>query len=217
MAQRVRYFFSIFSIPDPNGTATITYFVMSFTIPMAQRQLHSLIWQTIFYNLNGTTCPGKIFDGFASVFQFHVGGWGSSRLLADNLLSHVAEKIRAMHASDFRPIANIRTLYKVFAYFIFGASNIHLTSINPKNNMDSAQNIGLKTTCLQSISFLQQSDSARNTRLDGQFGSFKSIWPCALANSLECIACSRYVGSHDMGAVETVWGPIRRSAWQVGI
>ena len=40
-----------------------------------------------------TTCPRRIFDGLASDLQFRVGGWGSSRLLADNLFPHVAEKI----------------------------------------------------------------------------------------------------------------------------
>ena len=30
------------------------------------------------------------------------------------------KKLRAMHASDFRPIANLRLLYKVFAYLILG-------------------------------------------------------------------------------------------------
>ena len=40
-----------------------------------------------------TTCPRRIFDGFASNLKFRVGGWGSSRLLADNLFPHVAEKI----------------------------------------------------------------------------------------------------------------------------
>lgn len=33
------------------------------------------------------------FDSFASDLQFHVGGWGSYRLLADNLFPHVAENI----------------------------------------------------------------------------------------------------------------------------
>ena len=40
-----------------------------------------------------TTCPRIIFVGFASDLQFRVGGWGRSRLLADNLFPHVAEKI----------------------------------------------------------------------------------------------------------------------------
>lgn len=37
--------------------------------------------------------PEKENDGFASDIQFCVGGWGSNRLLADNLSPHVAAKI----------------------------------------------------------------------------------------------------------------------------
>ena len=37
--------------------------------------------------------PVEFFDDFISGLQFRIGGWGSSRLLADNLPAHVAEKI----------------------------------------------------------------------------------------------------------------------------
>ena len=48
------------------------------------------------------------------------------------------KKLRAMHTSDFKPIANLRLLYKVFADTILVVSSIQLTPINPKKNMDSA-------------------------------------------------------------------------------
>ena len=44
-------------------------------------------------------------------------------------------------------------------------SSIHLTPINPKNNMDSAQNTGLKSTCLQPICSL-----TKRQRTEYRFG-----------------------------------------------
>ena len=60
----------------------------------------------------------------------------------------------------------------------------------------------LLTTQTQPGSSLQTSGEVTEEYL--WFGSFKSFWPCALAYSLECIACSGQFGSHDMDAVESV-------------
>ena len=42
------------------------------------------------------------------------------------------KKIRAMHVSDFRPIANLRLLYKVFAYLILGRVEHTLDTHQPE-------------------------------------------------------------------------------------
>ena len=42
------------------------------------------------------------------------------------------KKLRAMHASDFRPIANLRLLYKVFAYLILGRIEHTLDTYQPE-------------------------------------------------------------------------------------
>ena len=77
------------------------------------------------------------------------------------------KKLRPMHATDVRPIANLRLLYKVFAYHIgfLVVSSIHLPLISPKTNMDSAQNTGLKSTCLQPICSL-----TKRQRTEYRFG-----------------------------------------------
>ena len=50
-------------------------------------------------------------------------------------------------------------------------SRIHFTPINSKNNMDSAQNIGLESACLWPVCFLTKP----------RLKSFKSFWPSELA------------------------------------
>ena len=42
------------------------------------------------------------------------------------------KKLRAMHASDFKPIANLRLLYKVFAYLILGRIEHTLDTYQPE-------------------------------------------------------------------------------------
>ena len=98
----------LISLPKPVALTEDAWTMQDLRIAISRLQLRNRRFCRV-----AATCPGRIFDGLASVLQFRVGGWGSSRLLADNLFSHVAEKIRAMHVSDFRPIANLR--FKVFA------------------------------------------------------------------------------------------------------
>lgn len=61
-----------------------------------------------------------MFDGFPSHLQSCVGNVEVSYCWRTTWAHMLPTKFRAMHASDFMPIANARMLYKVFAYLLLG-------------------------------------------------------------------------------------------------
>ena len=115
------------------------------------------------------------------------------------------KNLRAMHASDFRPIAKLRLLYKVFAYLILGRIEHTPDTYQPEEQHGFRSKYRLEEHLLTANLFLDKA-TAHGIPVSnvGKFGSFRSFRPCALAYSLECTTCSGHFGSHDMDAVETV-------------
>ena len=124
------------------------------------------------------------------------------------------KKLRAMHASVFRPIANLRLLYKVFAYLILGRIEHTLDTYQPEKQHGFRSKYRLEEHLLAANLFLDKA-TARGipvwlVSLDLSKVFDRVHWP-TLWNAL------RAQGISDHNAVETVRGPIRRSAGQVGI
>ena len=58
------------------------------------------------------------------------------------LFTSLPKKLRTKQVTDFRPTANLRLLYNVFAYLLLGRLEHVLDAKNLKNSMVSVQNDG---------------------------------------------------------------------------
>ena len=89
------------------------------------------------------TCPGRIFDGFISDWQFRIGGWGSCTCCRKNC-------VLCMQVISGQLVINVCCTRFLNNWFLV-VSSIHLTPTNPKNDMDFVKNIGWDSACLQRV------------------------------------------------------------------
>lgn len=93
----------------------------------------------------------------------------------------LAKKAKAIHASDFRPIAVARLLYKTFAYLVLGRVKATSEVRQPEEQHGFTQNYSHKGTFADNEFVPRQGFHARHCGVAGGFGLVESIWPRMLA------------------------------------
>ena len=117
------------------------------------------------------TCPQKMFDGFAWIYHSVLGD-GKVPDCWRTCFHMLPKKLRAMHANDFRPLANLRLLYKVFAYLIIRRIEHTLDTHQPEEQHGFCSKSQLEGHLLTS-----------NLLLDKAMGHRMPVWLVTLALS----------------------------------
>ena len=81
----------------------------------------------------------------------------------------------AKSVSDFRPIANVRLLYKLFAYLMLGRMEDALEASQPEEQHGFRQGRRIEEHLLTANLCLQKNSGCKYNTLDHQLGSFQSI------------------------------------------
>ena len=112
-------------------------------------------------------------------------------------------KVRSLQTCDFRPVANSRLLYKVFAYLLLGRFAASLEICQPEEQHGFRPNRRLEEHLLTANMFL---DKATQVQIPVWIVSLElsKAFDRVLAGTLGGSACTRHLGPFDLDFAKNV-------------